>query len=92
MIDKDRKGTNELQSAVVTLLSHAIRRQHLPHGFTFDSELWDRLRDLGGVEAVSLVTAEIERSQAVLKRNVATGGITAEPDVPPKAGFGICDL
>ncbi|GDX96175.1 hypothetical protein LBMAG47_18390 [Planctomycetia bacterium] len=71
-----------LRLAVVAVLSHAIRRQHLPHGFTFDSELWDRLRDLGGDDACSAVTVEIERSQAALRKSDAT----------TKNGFDICDL
>jgi hypothetical protein len=60
-----------LRLAIVAVLSHSIRRQHLPHGFTFDSELWDRLRDLGGEEACSAVTLEIERGQAALRRGGA---------------------
>ena len=44
-----------LRLALVAVLSHAIRRQHLPQGFTFDSELWVRLRDLGGDEACAAV-------------------------------------
>jgi hypothetical protein len=71
-----------LRLAVVAVLSHAIRRQHLPQGFTFDSELWNRLRDLGGDEACSAVTVEIERSQAALRKSDAT----------TKNGFDICDL
>lgn len=59
---------DRLRPALVAVLSHAIRRQHLPQGFTFDSELWGRLRDLGGDEACAVVTAEIERSQAVRRR------------------------
>jgi hypothetical protein len=54
----------------------------LPQGFTFDSELWNRLRDLGGDEACSAVTVEIERSQAALRKSDAT----------TKNGFDICDL
>lgn len=61
-----------LRRAIVAVLSHAIRRQHLPGSFTFDSALWDRLRDLGGAEACSGVTAEIEESQAALRRNDPT--------------------
>jgi hypothetical protein len=68
-----------LRQAVVAVLSHAIRRQHLPQTFTFDSELWDRLRDLGGSEACAAVTEEIERSQAVLRR----AGVSRETDNEP---------
>lgn len=60
--------TERLRLAVVAVQSHAIRRQHLPQGWTFDSGLWDRLRDLGGDEACSAVTVEIERSQAALRQ------------------------
>jgi hypothetical protein len=61
-----------LRLAIVAVLSHAIRRQHLPQSFTFDSALWDRLHDLGGREACSAVTVEIEQSQAALRRNDLT--------------------
>jgi chromosome segregation ATPase len=60
-----------LRRANVAILSHAIRRQHLPVSFTFDSALWDRLLDLGGAEACSAVNAEIEQSQAALRRGGA---------------------
>ena len=59
---------DRLRLAVVAILSHAIRRQHLPPGLTFDSELWGRLRDLGGVEACTAVTEEIQRTQSMLRR------------------------
>ena len=59
---------DDVRRAVVAVLSHAIRRQHLPPGLTFDSELWDRLRDLGGVEACAAVTDEIKRTESMLRR------------------------
>ncbi|MGB8852867.1 MAG: hypothetical protein WCC69_04810 [Pirellulales bacterium] len=59
---------DRLRLAVVAILSHTIRRQHLPPGLTFDSELWDRLRDLGGVEACAAVTDEIKRTESMLRR------------------------
>lgn len=65
---------DDLRRAVVTVLSHAIRRQHLPPGLTFDSELWDRLRDLGGPEACSAVTAEIEHVQSMLRQTCGREG------------------
>jgi hypothetical protein len=90
-----------LRPAVVAVLSHAIRRQHLPQGFTFDSELWDRLRDLGGEEACSAVEVEIERSQAVLRCGSPNPAAPpselvsreSDPKTGPAAenGFGICD-
>lgn len=49
----------ELRSAVVAILSHAIRRQHLPPGLTFDSELWNQLRIVAGEAAVAAVSSEI---------------------------------
>jgi hypothetical protein len=57
-----------LRRAVVAILSHAIRRQHLPGAFTFDSELWDRLRDLDGNRGCSAVSNEIEQVQELLRR------------------------
>ncbi len=62
---------SNLRRAVVAILSHAIRRQHLPKVFTFDSELWDRLRDLDGNGGCSAVTNEIERLQTLLNRGGA---------------------
>lgn len=59
---------DRLRGAVVAILSHAIRRQHLPPGLTFDSELWDRLRDIGGAEACAAVNEDIERTQSLLRR------------------------
>lgn len=73
---------DRLRLAVVAILSHAIRRQHLPQVFTFDSELWDRLRDLGGEEACSALNLEIDRSRALLLKSDAT----------TKNGFDVCDL
>ena len=69
----DRLGDLELlagnlRRAIVAVLSHAIRRQHLPGAFTFDSALWDRLRDLDGDGACSAVSNEIEQVQAMLRR------------------------
>ena len=64
----------ELRRAVVTVLSHAIRRQHLPPGLTFDSELWERLREVGGPEACSAVTNEIEHVQTMLRRTCGQEG------------------
>jgi hypothetical protein len=91
-----------LRLAVVAVLSHAIRRQHLPQAWTFDSELWDRLRDLGGDEACSAVTVEIERSQAVLRREspnpAAPSNELVSRESDPKTasaaknGFDVCDL
>jgi len=80
-----------LRRALVAVLSHAIRRQHLPQGFTFDSELWDRLRDLGGAEACTAVTVEIERSQAVLRRGEVSRETGAEQGAQPENGRTICD-
>jgi hypothetical protein len=71
-----------LRLAVVAILSHAIRRQHLPQVFTFDSELWTRLRDLGGEEACSALNLEIDRSRALLLKSDAT----------TKNGIDVCDL
>jgi len=65
---------DDLRRAVVAVLSHAIRRQHLPPGLTFDSELWDRLRDLGGPKACSAVTAEIEQVQSMLRQTCGREG------------------
>jgi hypothetical protein len=59
---------DRLRRTVGAILSHAIRRQHLPPGLTFDSELWDRLRDIGGAEACTQVTEEIQRTQSMLRR------------------------
>lgn len=59
MIDQDRNENYELRAAVVALLSHAIRRQHLPPGLTFDSELWDHLRTVAGESSVAAVTEQI---------------------------------
>ena len=91
-----------LRLAVVAILSHAIRRQHLPQGWTFDSGLWDRLRDLGGDEACSAVAFEIERSQAVLRCGSPTPAAPPSELVsresgpqagsPAKNGFDISDL
>ena len=80
-----------LRLALVAALSHAIRRQHLPQGFTFDSELWDRLRDLGGEEACAAVTVEIERSQAVLRRAEVSRETDQEPGSQPENDRTICD-
>lgn len=66
--DLSARELEDLRLAVVAILSHAIRRQHLPPGLTFDSELWGRLRDLGGVEACAAVTEEIQRTQSMLQR------------------------
>ena len=63
--DLDRRS-RKLAQAVRAILSHAIRRQHLPPGLTFDSELWDRLRDLAGEDGVSAVTYEINRTHELL--------------------------
>ena len=63
-----------LRRAVAAILSHAIRRQHLPQGLTFDSELWDRLRDLGGSEACAQVTEEIQRTKSMLRRTCGQEG------------------
>jgi len=52
----------DVRRAVVQILSHAIRRQHLPRGLTFDSELWALLRQLAGEDAVSAVSDEIDRT------------------------------
>jgi len=64
--DIDRRS-QMLIRAVVTVLSHSIRRQHLPPGLTFDSELWGLLRDLGGSGACERVTDEIERTRSMLR-------------------------
>ena len=80
-----------LRLALVAVLSHAIRRQHLPQGFTFDSELWVRLRDLGGDEACAAVAVEIERSQAALRRSEVSREIDPEPGSPPENDLTICD-
>ncbi len=66
--DRSARHIEDLRLAVVAVLSHAIRRQHLPQAFTFDSELWDRLREIGGSEACAEVTEEIERTQSMLRR------------------------
>jgi hypothetical protein len=80
-----------LRLGLIAVLSHAIRRQHLPQGFTFDSELWNRLRDLGGEEACAAVTVEIERSQAVLRR-AEVSRETDQGTVPqPENDRTICD-
>lgn len=81
-----------LRLAMVAVLSHAIRRQHLPQGFTFDSELWNRLRDLGGEEACAAVTEEIQRSQAVLRRGEISPGTGHKPGSRPETDRTICDL
>ena len=65
---------HDLRKAVVAILSHAIRRRHLPQGLTFDSELWDRLRDIGGSEACAEVTEEIERTRSMLRRTCGNNG------------------
>jgi hypothetical protein len=65
---------DQLRGAVVAILSHAIRRQHLPQGMTFDSELWVRLRDIGGAEACAAVTEEIDRTQSMLRRTCGQEG------------------
>ena len=65
--DLERLAGN-LRRSVVAILSNAIRRQHLPPGLTFDSELWDRLRDLDGDGACSAVSNEIEQVQSLLRR------------------------
>lgn len=66
--DRSARDLEDLRLAVVAILSHAIRRQHLPPGLTFDSELWDRLRDIGGAEACAAVNEDIERTQSLLRR------------------------
>jgi hypothetical protein len=65
---------DDVRRAVVAVLSHAIRRQHLPPGLTFDSELWDRLREVGGAEACAAVTAEIEQVHSLLRRTCGQEG------------------
>ena len=80
-----------LRRAIVAVLSHAIRRQHLPQTFTFDSELWDRLRDLGGSEACAAVTEEIQRSEAVLRRAGVAHETDNEPGSKPENDLTICD-
>ncbi len=80
-----------LRLALVAVLSHAIRRQHLPQGFTFDSALWDRLRDLGGEEACAAVTVELERSQAVRQRRSVSRENDPEPGSQPENDLTICD-
>jgi hypothetical protein len=64
----------DVRRAVVAVLSHTIRRQHLPPGLTFDSELWDLLREVGGPEACAAVTAEIEHVQSMLRRTCGQEG------------------
>jgi hypothetical protein len=71
--DLDRRS-RKLARAVRAILSHAIRRQHLPPGLTFDSELWDRLRDVGGSGACAEVTEEIQRTQSMLRRTCGQEG------------------
>lgn len=63
-----------LRLAVVAVLSHAIRRQHLPPGLTFDSVLWDRLLEVGGPEACAAVTNEIEHVQSMLRQTCGREG------------------
>jgi hypothetical protein len=65
---------DRLRLGVVAILSHAIRRQHLQPGLTFDSELWDVLRNLGGEEACAAVADEIQRTQSMLRRTCGSNG------------------
>lgn len=55
-----------LRRSVAAILSHSIRRQHLPPGLTFDSQLWALLRELAGEDAVSAVSDEIDRTNKML--------------------------
>lgn len=80
-----------LRLALVAVLSHAIRRQHLPQGFTFDSELWNRLRDLGGEEACMAVSVELERLRTLLRRNEISSDPDQKPGSQPENGRTICD-
>lgn len=80
-----------LRLALVAVLSHAIRRQHLPQGFTFDSELWNRLRDLGGEEACMAVSVELERLRTLLRRNEISSDTDQKPEAKPENGRTICD-
>ena len=67
-LDHLEELTWNLRRAVVAILSHTIRRHHLPSFFTPESELWDRLRDLDGNCACSAVSHEIEKVRAILRR------------------------
>lgn len=61
----------KLRRAIVAILSHSIRRQHLPGALTIDSALWDRLRDLDGDSACAAVSNEIQNVQSLLRRGGA---------------------